>query len=187
MEIRIASPKDAGRLLEIYRPYVEQTAVSFEYAVPGLEEFEGRIARTLERYPYLIAEDETGIVGYAYAGAFKEREAYRHGVELSVYVDWNRRRAGVGKLLYAALEEWLAKQNVHVLYACIACTDREDDPYLSADSPLFHEKLGFRYAGRFENCGYKFDRWYDMVWMEKRIHPAAAYPDAFVPFPEIHP
>lgn len=187
MKIRIASPKDAGRLLEIYRPYVEHTAVSFEYAVPGLEEFEGRIARTLERYPYLIAEDETGIVGYAYAGAFKEREAYRHGVELSVYVDWNRRRAGVGKLLYGALEEWLAKQNVHVLYACIACTDREDDPYLSADSPLFHEKLGFRYAGRFENCGYKFDRWYDMVWMEKRIHPAAAYPDAFVPFPEIHP
>ena len=187
MVIRIASPKDAGRLLEIYRPYVERTAVSFEYAVPGLEEFDGRIARTLERYPYLIAEDETGIVGYAYAGAFKEREAYRHGVELSVYVDWNRRRAGVGKRLYAALEEWLAKQNVHVLYACIACTDREDDPYLSADSPLFHEKLGFRYAGRFENCGYKFDRWYDMVWMEKRIHPAVAYPDAFVPFPEIHP
>lgn len=187
MEIRIASPKDAGRLLEIYRPYVERTAVSFEYAVPSLAEFEGRIAHTLKRYPYLIAQDEGGILGYAYAGAFKEREAYRHGVELSVYVDWNRRRAGVGKLLYAALEEWLAKQNVHVLYACIACTDREDDPYLSADSPLFHEKLGFRYAGRFENCGYKFDRWYDMVWMEKRIHPVAAYPDAFVPFPEIHP
>ena len=187
MEIRIASPADAAHLLEIYRPYVERTAVSFEYAVPGLEEFEGRIARTLERYPYLIAEDETGIVGYAYAGAFKEREAYQHGVELSVYVDWNRRRAGVGKRLYAALEEWLAKQNVHVLYACIACTDREDDPYLSADSPLSLEKLGFHFAGRFEICGYKFGRWYDMVWMEKRIHPAVAYPDAFVPFPEIHP
>ena len=115
MEIRIASPADAARLLEIYRPYVEHTAVSFEYAVPSLPEFEARIARTLQRYPYLIAEDEGGIVGYAYAGAFKEREAYQHGVELSVYVDWNRRGAGVGKRLYAALEQWLAKQNVHVL------------------------------------------------------------------------
>lgn len=187
MEIRIASPADAARLLEIYRPYVEHTAVSFEYDVPSLEEFEGRITRTLKRYPYLVAEDESGIVGYAYAGAFKEREAYQHGVELSVYVDWNRRRAGVGKLLYAALEGWLAKQNIHVLYACIACTDREDDPYLSADSPHFHEALGFRYTGKFESCGNKFDRWYDMVWMEKRIHPAVAHPDAFVPFPEIHP
>lgn len=187
MEIRIASPADAAHLLEIYRPYVEHTAVSFEYAVPSLEEFEGRITRTLKRYPYLVAEDESGIVGYAYAGAFKEREAYQHGVELSVYVDWNRRRTGAGKLLYAALEGWLAKQNVHVLYACIACTDREDDPYLSADSPHFHEALGFRYTGKFESCGYKFDRWYDMVWMEKRIHPAVAHPDAFVPFPEIHP
>ena len=187
MEIRIASPADAAHLLEIYRPYVERTAVSFEYAVPSLAEFEGRIAHTLKRYPYLIAQDEGGILGYAYAGAFKEREAYQHGAELSVYVDWNRRRAGVGKLLYAALEEWLAKQNVHVLYACIACTDREDDPYLSPDSPHFHEALGFRYTGRYESCGYKFGRWYDMVWMEKRIHPAVAHPDAFVPFPEIHP
>lgn len=186
MEIRVASPKDAERLLEIYRPYVERTAVSFEYDVPTREEFEDRIASTLGRYPYLIAEEGERILGYAYAGTFKGRRAYDHGVELSVYVDWNCRRGGVGGQLYDALEGILAKQNVYALYACIACTGREGDPYLSPDSLRFHEQRGFRYVGKFEGCGYKFNRWFDMVWMEKRLCPPPEQPVPFVPFPEIN-
>lgn len=181
----MASVDDAQRLLNIYRPYVERTAVSFEYTVPELAEFQRRMVHTLEKYPYLVAEDETGIVGYAYASAFHERRAYQHGAELSVYVAWNCRRGGVGRRLYAEMAHRLSQQNVYAMYACIASTDRAGDEYLSADSVCFHEHMGFRCVAKFASCGYKFDRWYDMVWMEKRILPPPEHPEPFVPLPEI--
>ena len=96
LTIREASVKDAAELLEIYRPYVEHTNVSFEYETPSGEEFAGRIAHTLERYPYLVAQNDEGeILGYAYASAFKSREAYDWSVELSIYVKDNVHRQTV--------------------------------------------------------------------------------------------
>ena len=87
VSVREASVEDAAELLEIYRPYVEHTDVSFEYVTPSVQEFAGRIAHTLQRYPYLVAQNEDGeLLGYAYASAFKSREAYDWSVELSVYV-----------------------------------------------------------------------------------------------------
>lgn len=166
--IRTAALQDAGKLLEIYAPYVEKTAVTFEYEVPLEKEFEERIRRTLERYPYLVAEREGEIMGYAYAGAFKERAAYDWTVETSIYVKMDKKRLGTGRLLYDELEKILLRQGILNVNACIAYPDAEDE-YLTKDSVVFHEKLGYHLAGRFYKCGYKFGRWYDMVWMEKHI------------------
>ena len=168
VHIRPAVPEDATALLGIYRPYVEETAITFEYETPTEEEFEARIRKTLARYPYLVAEDGCGIVGYAYAGPFKERAAYDWAVETTVYVDRARKRGGVGRALYEMLETPLAAQGILNLNACIGYPEAED-AYLTMDSVHFHRHLGYAMVGEFHRCGYKFGRWYDMVWMEKLI------------------
>ncbi len=103
VSIRAAVPEDAAALLAIYAPYVEHTAITFEYDVPSLSEFRGRIEKTLARYPYLVAEIDEKPVGYAYAGPLKDRRAYDYCVELSIYVDETCRKHGVGRLLYDGL------------------------------------------------------------------------------------
>lgn len=184
LTIRAAAPEDAAALLEIYAPYVEKTAITFEYAVPSPEEFTGRIARTLERYPYLAAEREGEILGYAYAAPFKERAAYDWAVETTLYVREDAKRRGTGRALYAALERCLAAQGILNLNACVAVPEREDE-YLTRDSVEFHQRLGWRLAGEFFQCGCKFGRWYNMVWMEKHIGPHPAEPPPVKPFPAV--
>lgn len=179
--IRPANPEDAAALLSIYAPYVERTAITFEYDVPTREAFMERIAHTLLRYPYLVAEENGVISGYAYAGPFKERAAYDWAVETTVYVDKRSRGRGVGARLYQALEQTLAAQNVLNLNACIAYPG-ENDPYLTMDSIHFHQHCGFVQVGRFHQCGFKFGRWYDMVWMEKSIGVHGDSPAAVKPF-----
>lgn len=179
--IRVASPRDAEALLRVYAPYVERTAITFEYEVPSVQEFAERIGRTLERYPYLVAEADGVPAGYAYAGPFKERAAYDWAVETTVYVDGDMKRRGIGRKLYGAMEKILEAQNILNLNACIAYP-AEEDPYLTRDSVNFHRRLGYRMVGRFFQCGYKFDRWYDMVWMEKQIGRHTAHPLAVKPF-----
>lgn len=186
LRIRPGSPGDAEELLAIYAPYVETTAITFEYEVPSPAEFAERIRRTEERYPYLAAEADGRLLGYAYAGAFKDRAAYSWSVETSVYVRRDQRRRGVGKQLYGALERALAAQGVLNLNACIAYPARED-PYLTRDSVAFHERLGFRTVGRFQTCGCKFRRWYDMVWMEKLIGSHRENPLPVKPFGQLDP
>lgn len=168
VQIREVSVADAKRLLEIYKPYVEETAITFEYEVPSVEEFAERIKNTQERYPYLVAQIGDEIVGYAYAGPFKERAAYDWSVETSIYVDRERRKEGIGKALYEALEK--ALQNCHILNvnACIAYT-QEEDAHLDNNSVEFHQHFGYKIVGHFHQCGYKFHHWYDMVWMEKYL------------------
>ena len=166
--LRIAKPEDAEEILKVYAPYVEKTAITFEYEVPSVEEFRGRIENTLQHYPYLVAEDETGILGYAYAGRFQTRAAYDWAVETSIYIRMDQKRRGLGRILYDALEEGLKEQGILNVNACIACTDQEDE-HLTNDSIYFHKHLGYRLVGQFYQCGYKFGRWYDMVWMEKLI------------------
>ena len=103
--IRVAALDDAEELLEIYAPYVRETAITFEYEVPSPEEFRERIAHTLEKYPYLVAEHDGKIEGYAYVSPFKERAAYAWAVETSIYVDQNCKRMGIGKNLHSTLSE----------------------------------------------------------------------------------
>ncbi len=187
LRVRLAAEADAEELLTIYAPYVEDTAVSFEYEVPALEEFRGRVRRTLERFPYFAAEDGGKIVGYVYASPFKERAAYDWSVETSIYVRRDSRRRGVGRRLYEALEAALLAQGVLNLNACIAWPPAEDDPYLNRDSVAFHERMGYAMVGRFHQCASKFGRWYDMVWMEKSIGAHPPEPPAVRPFPEVYP
>ncbi len=167
-QIRIATEADAKELLDIYAYYVTNTAITFEYEVPTVEEFAGRIGHVLEKYPYLVAVSESEIVGYAYASSFHERAAYSWAAETSIYVHKDKKSMGIGKRLYEALEEILKKQNILNLEACIAYPETEDR-YLTKDSVKFHEKLGYRMVGEFVKCGYKFNCWYNMVWMEKHI------------------
>ena len=182
--IRIASEQDAEALLAIYAPYVQKTAVTFEYETPTVDAFAARIRRILKKYPYLVAEQDKELIGYACAGAFHERAAYAWNVETTVYVRMDRRRAGVGRALYQELEKALAMQNILNMNACIACPEKEDE-YLTRDSILFHQRLGFTPVGKFHACGYKFNRWYHMIWMEKHIGEHTQTPAPFRNFNEI--
>ncbi len=166
--IRNAALADAPRILQIYAWYVEHTVITFEYTVPTLAEFEGRMRHTMEKYPYLVIEKDGRIEGYAYAGAFVGRAAYDWACELTIYLDHNAQKCGMGRMLYEALADRLKDMGILNLYACIGCPQVEDE-YLTKNSAQFHAHLGFALCGTFRNCGYKFGRWYDMVWMEKII------------------
>ncbi|WP_434504295.1 GNAT family N-acetyltransferase [Prevotella sp.] len=168
MTIRLATVDDAEELLKIYGPYVTDTAITFEYDVPTLEEFRNRIIKTLSRYPYLVAEKNGKIIGYAYAGPFKERAAYQWAVETSLYLDRSYRGNGLGRILHDALCEALRKQGILNMNACVTYTSKEDE-YLTHASLKFHKRLGYTIAAHFHKCGKKFDRWYDIIWMEKHI------------------
>ena len=185
MIIRLATVQDAAQIRRIYAPYVTDTAVTFEYEVLDVKEFEERIRHTLQKYPYLVAVDEGRIVGYAYAGAFRPRAAYQHSVEVSIYVDRAEGGKGTGRKLYQELERRLALQNVFVAYACITMTERVSDPYLTDGSIRFHEKMGYTLAGSFHHCGYKFGRWYSMIWMEKEICNKPEKPEAFLNYSDL--
>ena len=182
--VRDASLADAKAILNIYSYYVENTVITFEYTVPSLEEFQNRMRNTMKKYPYLVIEKDGIIQGYAYAGAFVGRAAYDWSCELNIYLDHNAKRCGLGKILYSALADRLKKMGILNLYACIGYPQVEDE-YLTKNSAQFHEHLGFKLAGTFHNCGYKFNRWYDMVWMEKIIGNYHKDQPVIVPYPEI--
>ena len=169
VEIRLATISDTKDILKIYEHYVLNTAISFEYSVPTVVEFKNRIENTLKKYPYLVALIDNKIVGYAYAGSFVGREAYRFSAELTVYVDKDYQKIGIGKLLYKELEIRLKDMGIKNLYACVGVPVEQEDEYLNFNSVQFHEHLGFKQVGEFHKCGYKFDRCYNMVWLEKII------------------
>ncbi len=182
--LRIASSDDASELVNIYAPFVKDTAITFEYVVPTVDEFRTRIEKTLQSYPYLVAICNDEIVGYAYTGRYHPRKAFDWAVETSIYLKQNSQKLGLGKRLYEAIEYISLKQNITNLYANIAYSETEDE-HLTRNSVEFHEHMGYTVAGHLHNCGYKFDRWYDMVCMEKVIGNQTGAPKPFVPFPEI--
>lgn len=166
--IRNVEIKDINDLVEIYKYYVENTAISFEYDAIDWTEFKNRIDMITKTHPFLVYEKNGCVIGYAYASPLKGRKAFEHSVETSIYIHRDYRKSGIGKQLYDALEIALKLCNVTHLYACIAYHEIEDYT-LNHSSIVFHEKLGYKKVGYFHKCGYKFDRWYDIVWMEKII------------------
>lgn len=182
--LRIATPEDANDLLSIYAPYVMNTAITYEYAVPSVEEFRARIKNTLKKYPYIVAMRGNEPVGYAYTGAFHPRASYAWDVEASIYVRRDCHGLGLGRRLYDALEKLSQAQNMINLYACIAYPEK-DDEYLTQNSMQFHSHLGFELIATFKRCAYKFGRWYGMIWMQKIINPHSPNPSPVVPFPQI--
>ena len=171
MKIRIATPEDASAIQSIYRYYVEHTAITFELEVPSVEEFQGRIKKTLERYPYLVAEEDRVIIGYAQEGIFYDRRAYDWSAEMSVYVQRGIHGKGVGTALYDKMEELLKKQHIVNLFACITHPNEE--------SEAFHAARGYERKAHFEKCGYKMGQWWDIVWMQKVIAPHDEAPEPF--------
>ncbi len=168
MSIRNVRTSDAGRLAEIYSHYVLDTAVSFEYKAPSADEFIKRIEHTAAKYPYLVCEKANIVVGYAYAEAYSKREAYSWTVSTSIYIDKDHRREGIGTRLYASLEQELQKQGIINLLAGVAFSE-EEDKYLTHDSYLFHLKEGYEKVAHMKTVGKKFGRWYDLLWMQKKI------------------
>ena len=170
--IRRANKEDIQDILNIYGYYTENTAISFEYETPTLEEFTKRFENISSKFPYLVAEmtqeQEKKIVGYAYGNTLIARAAYDYCAELTIYLDPEARKCGIGRKLYETLEEQLAEQGIKNLYACIG-SPIEEDEYLTNNSEQFHQHLGFKRNGLFYKCGYKFGRWYNMIWMEKII------------------
>ena len=184
VNLRLASVEDASALSVLYKPFAEDTAVSFEYVAPDKDEWEEKIREKTQVYPFIIAEVEGVVAGYAYASPFINRPAYCHSVEVTLYISQNYWGIGIGRKLYTALEALLRLQNVLSANACIAVPDAPDER-LNNNSMLFHAKMGYRYVGYFNASGYKFDRFYNMIWMEKLLfEPKAPFPD-FVPFAKI--
>ena len=146
--IRPANLADAQAIQAIYAPYVEKTAITFEYEVPSVQEFEKRISNTIERYPYLVAEEDGQVLGYAYASTYYARTAYDWTTELSIYLNEDARGRGLGSQLYGALEEELEKRGFLRFLAC---------------------KRGYIQVAHFPKVGYKFEQWHDIVWMQKTI------------------
>lgn len=166
--IREAQAEDAERLVQIYSHYVLNTAVSFEYNVPSVREFTKRMENVKEKYPYLVCVENGTIVGYAYAGAYSSREAYAWTAVTSIYVDKGQRRRGIGTLLYGELESRLKEMGIVNLLAGVAYSDIEDE-YLSHGSYDFHRRAGFSVVAHMKSIGRKFDRWYDLIWLQKKL------------------
>lgn len=171
--LRLATPADAAELLKIYAPFVESedrtlSDVSFEYIVPDVEEFAGRIKEISTFYPYIVCEHEGRLLGYVYAHPYIQREAYQWGAEVTIYLAPAGQEAGLGRMMYTALENLLRLQGIVVTYACITASNEH--------SVKMHEACGYKIIGTFNNTGFKHGHWLDMVWMEKRIAELPAVP-----------
>jgi L-amino acid N-acyltransferase YncA len=174
--LRLATPEDAAALAAIYRPYVQDTAISFEEVAPTPEVFAERIQRTLETYPYLVYEAEGRPIGYAYAGRHAERAAYRWSVDVAVYVEDGSRRRGVGRILYERLFAILARQGFHAAYAGVTQPNER--------SMGLHAATGFELIGMFPEVGYKHGAWRDVAWLRRTLGPGSA-PAEPIPFPRL--
>ena len=161
LTIRQATEADAPALLKIYAPFVESTAVSFETAVPTLEEFAARVVKSLSRWQYLVADCDGDIAGYAYGSTHRERAAYRYSVEVSAYVDPRFQRQGIGSALYRRLFDDLIAKGYCSAFAGITLPNEA--------SVGMHRSVGFEHIGVFRRIGWKFDRWYDVVWMQRSL------------------
>lgn len=153
--------RDAGACAAIYEPFVTETAVSFEEEAPGAEDFAERIAHYQESHGFLVAEKDGEIAGFAYAGPYRERPAYRWAAESSVYVHPGHRHQGVGKAVYEALFDLLREYGFKVVIAGITLPNPA--------SLALHTSLGFQHVGVFPKVGYKYGEWRDVAFLSMQL------------------
>ena len=168
--IRIATEKDVPAMLAIYAPYVENTTYSFEYAPPTQEQFVQRFVKYTRQCPWLVWEEDGNVLGYAYASLPFERAAYSWCAEVSIYLAPEIHGRGIGRQLYAAVEEIIWRQGYRTIYSLITSEN--------TGSIAFHEKVGYQYCTEFPGCGLKFGKWLGVIWMEKRSK-ATDIPESF--------
>lgn len=173
--IRIATEADVPAILDIYAPYILHSTATFEYDVPSREEFLDRFRSITRQYPWLVWEEGGAVLGYAYAAAPYARAAYAWCAEPSVYLRRDVTGRGIGRRLYAALEEILYLQGYQVLYALIT----EEN----TGSLRFHQRCGYEKRVLFPVCGFKSGRWLGVIWMEKRLKSVEIPTGAPVPWP----
>ena len=161
VEVRDASTADAAACAAIYAPYVTGTAISFETEPPSEQEMARRIEAAVATHAWLVAEHDGAVVGYAYAGPFKARAAYRWSCEVSAYVDRGERGRGTGRSLYVALLARLAGRGYRTATAGMTLPN--------AASAGFHAALGFESAGTYRRIGFKHGAWHDVAWVQRSI------------------
>ncbi|MGE3962254.1 MAG: arsinothricin resistance N-acetyltransferase ArsN1 family B [Dehalococcoidia bacterium] len=171
--IRLATPADAAAVQGIYAPYVRDTAISFEYDPPTIDEMRRRIEHTLEAYPYLVLEDGDEVIGYAYADRFSGRRAYAWSASVSVYCRSDRVGRGAGRALYGALIPALELLGHRQLYAGIALPN--------GASVALHERMGFTHLGTYERVGWKLGQWHPVGWWQLLLEAPEGEPAAPVP------
>ncbi len=161
MLIRQCTPQDIPAICNIYNHYIAHTVITFEEAPVSVIEMQKRVDTHTQQFPWLVYEAEGKILGYAYASKWKDRSAYRHTAEVTVYLHPNHCGNGIGGQLYQALFAQLAALNVHVLLACIAIPN--------SASEKIHDQFGFRQVAHFREVGFKFGRWLDVGYWQKNI------------------
>lgn len=162
MLIRFVNTGDAEAMLNIYRPFIEASTTSFETIVPTTVEFAERITTCTQKYPWLAADFNGMVAGYAYASKHRERAAYQWSVETSVYIHPGFYRKGIAAVLYSTLFSLLKQQGFVNAYAGIALPNPA--------SKQLHRFFGFEDIGVYKKIGFKFGRWHDVLWMSKNIN-----------------
>ncbi|HMI95785.1 MAG TPA: arsinothricin resistance N-acetyltransferase ArsN1 family B [Micropepsaceae bacterium] len=156
--IRSATVRDADAVCGIYNPHIRGSIVTFEEIEVAPSEMSTRIAGIIQSFPWLVVEQNGALLGYAYAGNFSDRSAYRHSVFSTIYVDEKAQRKGIGTILYTALLERLRLSNIHVVVGGIALPN--------AASVALHEKCGFKKVAHLSEVGFKFGRWIDVGYWQ---------------------
>ncbi len=164
---RLACPEDAAALVKIYAPYVENTSITFEYETPTVAEFEHRIRKVTEYFPWIVCEDAGVPVGYAYACFAFSRAAYQWDAELSVYLKPEYHRQKIASHLEHMICMLLEKQGFFHLYSRVTVPNDA--------SIAFHKACGFREIGVYRNTGFKLGQWHDVIALEKDL--AVCFPE----------
>ncbi|GAB4019864.1 GNAT family N-acetyltransferase [Spirosoma migulaei] len=168
MTIRFATPADVPAILAIYAPYITGSTITFEYDVPTVAEFTERVQTIQQQLPYLVAESDERLLGYAYASKHRDRTAYQWSVETSVYVHPDGHRQGIARQLYARLFELLRRQGYYNAYAGITLPNHK--------SESFHRSVGFEHIGTYSNIGYKMGAWHSVTWFQLALQPYQSNP-----------
>lgn len=176
-QLRFVRESDAAAIAEIYRPYIENTSISFEYDAPSSEEFLQRIRSTSADFPWIVCLSENEVIGYAYANPHRNRTAYQWAADVTIYFSATFHRKGLSKITYETLFSILKLQGIHTLLAGITIPNEK--------SVGFHTALGFELLGTYTNIGFKFGKWHDTQWYQRPLNDYTTPPSTPKKFPEI--